>query len=330
MKVVLVTPYYHQQRGNTVTVERISEGLHCCGITTEIISITEENDFPRVASADMVHGFNAYQFYRYWSRMGSLSYPYLVTLTGTDLNHSLFHEQTRNKVIQSLNGVCAIHVFNEEGRDLLWREVPGLQDKTFLIPQGVHHFPPSQCNVMKKEGSFLFVLPAGIRRVKNVPGAISMLTSLYEEDPRIRLWILGPIIEEEEGNKVRNLVEQNAHWIRYLGQIPHRQMGGIYRCADVVLNTSLSEGQSSAILEAMSMGIPVVVSDIEGNRDIVSHGRVGFLYRDEHEFSHYIRRLIKDTELRKKMGIWGKEYVNNHHSSEKEVQTLVNLYWRIV
>lgn len=329
MKVVLVTPNYHQTRGNTVTVQRISEGLQHHGIGTEIVSVTGDH-FPELPSADLVHGFNAYQFHRFWTHRGSSERPYIVTLTGTDLNHSLFHPKTKDSVIQSLHGSRAVHVFNEEARDLLWREVPGLVDKTFLIPQGIHEFSPTHGHVKKEEGSFLFVLPAGIRKVKNVPAAIMMLASLVEENPEIRLWITGPIIENEEGNKVRQLVEQNARWIRCLGQIPHKEMGEIYQCADVVLNTSLSEGQSSAILEAMSMGIPVLVSDIAGNRDILTHGHAGFLYRDEHEFLQYARRLMRDKELRKNMGELGKKYVQAHHSFEKEIQGLLSIYRQVL
>lgn len=326
MKVIMVTPQYHQIRGNTVTVKRISRGLHHIGMTTEIVSLTKEQPFPEIPAGDLVHGFNAHYFSEYWLRRGSKSLPYIVTLTGTDLYQYLFNKQTKDSIIQTLHDAKAIHVFNTKARDTLWKEVHGLQDKTFLIPQGVHNFPLDQSNQEKEVGSFLFVLPAGIRKVKNIISAISMLKSLYEENPKIRLWIMGPIIEEEEGLKVREMIEQDAHWIRYLGQLSHLEMGVIYRSADVVLNTSLSEGQSSAILEAMSMGIPILGSDIAGNRDVVTDGKTGFLYRNEYEFSQYAHRLIQNEELRNEMGALGKAYVKNYHSEEKEIQELTNIY----
>jgi glycosyltransferase involved in cell wall biosynthesis len=330
MKIILVTPHYHQPRGNTVTVERISEGVNRLGMTTEIVSVTEEDNFPQLPSGDLVHGFNAHHFYKYWIQRGSQSVPYMITLTGTDLNHSLFDEQSKDNIIQSLNEAKELHVFNTKARDLLWQEVPGAKEKTFLIPQGIPRLLPAEGNTEKEEGTFLFVLPAGIRRVKDVPAAISMLASLYKQEQRIRLWLVCPILEESEGSKVRELVKQNSQWIRYLGQIPHHEMGTIYRCADVVLNTSLSEGQSSAILEAMAAGFPVLVSDIAGNRDIVTHGTTGFLYGDEHEFALYARRLLENKALRIRMGHSGQEYVKNHHSAEKEVQSLADIYRRIV
>ncbi len=329
MKVVLVTPYYHQPRGNTVTVERISHGLTRLGIYTEIISITRDNAFPQLPPADLVHGFNAYEFHQYWKCRDSSSYPYMVTLTGTDLNYNLFSEKTRDSLIQTLEDSKAIHVFNKESENLLCREVPGVQNKIYVIPQGIYSFPLNQGR-FKKEDTFIFVLPAGIRRVKDIPGAISLLAPLYEQDPRIRLWIVGAIIEKAEWDKVQKLVNDNSQWIRYWGEIPHTKMGEIYGQADVVLNTSLSEGQSSSILESMVMGIPVLVSDITGNRDIVLHGTTGFIYSGKSDFTHYAHRLMEDEDLRGKMGLMGQNYVKTYHSSEKEAKALRNIYQLIL
>ena len=330
MKVVLVTPYYHQPRGNSVTVERISLGLNRLGISTEIISVTKDNKLPPLPSADLVHGFNAYEFYKYWKYRGSSSNPYLVTLTGTDLNHALFSEKTKDRLVQTLKDAKAIHVFNKEAKNVIQHEVQGLRNKIHLIPQGTYSFPTNQGRVEKKGEGFIFLLPAGIRRVKNIASAISLLTPLHEQDPRIRLWIAGPVIEQKEWGKVQKLVHEKSRWIRYWGEIPHAEMGEIYRSADVVLNTSLSEGQSSAILEAMAMGIPVLASNITGNRDIVHHGKTGFLYYGKTDFKHYVRRLMEDEGLRIRMGIMEQKYVRTYHSSEKEALALQNVYRQIL
>lgn len=55
------------------------------------------------------------------------------------------------------------------------------------------------------------------------------------------------------------------------------------RQADVVLNTSISEGQSAAVLEALALGCVVVARRNEGNAAVVAHGETGFLYSDPEE-----------------------------------------------
>jgi len=330
MKIVLVTPYYHQPRGNSVTVERISLGLHGLGITSEILSITKNDPLPKLPAADLVHGFNASEFHYFWDSRGSSRIPYLVTLTGTDINYGLFNEKTRASIIRTLEGAKAIHVFNRAAKELLYQEVPGLKDNIHVVPQGTHVFSPIRVRVKEDPDCFIFVLPAGIRRVKNIPSAISMLAPLCEGNPKIRLWIVGPIIEDGEWDHVQKKIDENSHWIRYWGEVPHAEMGPIYQSADVVLNTSLAEGQSSAILEAMAMGIPVLVSDIAGNREIVQHGKTGFLYHGKQDFAHYVHSLIRDKGLREEMGMMGKKYVQTHHSSESEALALQNIYCQIL
>ena len=65
---------------------------------------------------------------------------------------------------------------------------------------------------------------------------------------------------------------------------------------DILWCTSAYEGQSNSILEAMSFGVPVIASDIPGNRDLVVHNVTGFL-TPEHgdDFRRRSRDLVKRT-----------------------------------
>jgi glycosyltransferase involved in cell wall biosynthesis len=330
MRILLVTPHYEQSRGNTVTVNRMAEGLRKTCHTIDIVSSTDAQLAPIGLEWDLVHGFNANYFYTYWKKQGSPELPYFITLTGTDLNHSLFDDNAKEQVLQCLREAQMVHVFNEKAKELLWQQAPWVSDKTVLIPQGIYVLPERALALDKEEGRFVFLLPAGIRKVKQVPAAIRMLLALHELDPKIRLWIVGPILEQEEGNRVEELVRQHSSWVRYVGQVEHEDMGALYRQSDVVLNTSLSEGQSAAILEAMSLGIPVLASDIPGNRDLVTHGTTGYLYEDEQEFLTYAERLMSDQELRIQLGQAGIQYVQEHHSVERELQSLVAAYCQVI
>ncbi|MFE8699373.1 glycosyltransferase [Cytobacillus sp. FJAT-54145] len=326
MNIVLATPNFHQPRGNTVTVQRIADGLKQSGHTTEIISMTEDSTITSLPKADLVHGFHAYRFFKFKERLNHDIHPYVVTITGTDLNHDLFNEDKREHVILSLTEASAIHVFDEEARQVLVKEIPSTEPKLFTIPQGIVAFPPSQLAFQKEKGTFLFVLPAGIRKVKNVSFAINMLRLLHEKQPHIRLCIVGPVIEEEEGRHISYLVEENNEWVTYLGSIPHVDMGTIYSQTDALLNTSISEGQSSAILEAMGHGLPVLVSDNQGNRNIVHHNQTGLVYRSQHEFLDYAENLVNNNEMRIKLGQSAQSYIDSYHSGKFEVESILKMY----
>ncbi|WP_245804764.1 glycosyltransferase [Halobacillus hunanensis] len=328
VKILLASPNFHQPRGNTVTVQRIANSLEKLAIDTEIISTTEK-EWTTLPTADLVHGFHAYHFYKFMQKLDHKPDPYMVTITGTDLNHDLFDEKKRKDVFASLRGAEAIHVFDDKAKSIIINELPEIEDKIFTIAQGNSDFPGETPPVEKAEDTFLFVLPAGIRKVKNVPAAIHMMQELHDKFPRVRLWLVGPIIEEEEGKTVQELVCQ-YDWVQYLGQVPHSTMGSIYQRADVVINTSHSEGQPSSLIEAMGYSLPVLVSNNPGNQSIVSHLETGFVYNDPNEFLDYSEQIINNNEIKQKIGQQAKQYIIKHHSNTNEANAFVKIYKNII
>jgi glycosyltransferase involved in cell wall biosynthesis len=104
----------------------------------------------------------------------------------------------------------------------------------------------------------------------------------------------------------------------------------VYQEASVVLNTSRFEGgMANSLLEAMAWGRPVLASDIEGNRSLVTDGVTGLLYRDAGDFRDKAGMLIADPALRLKLGMAGHRLVEEHHSPEREAQAYLRLYGEI-
>lgn len=87
---------------------------------------------------------------------------------------------------------------------------------------------------------------------------------------------------------------------------------------------SFREGLPISIMEAMDAGLPCVVSNIRGNRDLIdSNG--GFLFNDFDGLFFGLKKLINDSNLRFKMGSYNKERLK-HFSIEKVVGFHVDLY----
>ncbi|WP_160918005.1 glycosyltransferase [Guptibacillus hwajinpoensis] len=326
MKVILATPFYHQLRGNTITVRRIARGLNEADVETEVISITEQvNSITALKEADLIHGFNAYRFYQF---MKTLSIPitkYTITLTGTDLNHDLTNPNRQHDVIACLRDALAVHVFDEKAKRRILEVLPDLERKLFVIAQGTSS-SSSKRSPKKTSDLFHFLLPAGIREVKNIPFAIKSLQKLRQTHHEVRLTIVGPVIEKKEGELVKEFVLDNDEWVNYEGAIPHSEMEGLYSHADVVLNTSHSEGQSSAILEAMSYGLPVLVSKNKGNLSLVTHNKTGLVYEGVEQFITCALRLVEQESLRQALGQQAAEYVEKHHSATQEITAILSMY----
>lgn len=73
---------------------------------------------------------------------------------------------------------------------------------------------------------------------------------------------------------------------------------------DVFVLSSLQEGFSNALLEAMSVGVPPVASAVGGNPETIQHGRDGFLFpaEDHRALARHLVTLLGDDELRERMG----------------------------
>lgn len=88
------------------------------------------------------------------------------------------------------------------------------------------------------------------------------------------------------------------------------------------------EGLPNVILEAMAAGLPVVASDIPGNRDLVIPGETGWLVAvgDSAGYAKWAERLLSDRDLARRMGAAGRQRVSIEFSVEKMVERFTALY----
>ncbi|MBI1923530.1 glycosyltransferase [Candidatus Poribacteria bacterium] len=101
---------------------------------------------------------------------------------------------------------------------------------------------------------------------------------------------------------------------------------------DIFVLTSLHEGISNTILEAMACGLPVVATNVGGTPEIVEDGKTGILVsvQNPDELAGVIEILIENKELRGKMGKQGRRRVEENFSLERMVKNYEGLYLSLV
>ena len=83
-------------------------------------------------------------------------------------------------------------------------------------------------------------------------------------------------------------ISNQVHLLGY-----RKDVAELYKSADVYLLPSLREGLNVSVMEAMASGLPCIISDIRGNRDLIDEGKGGFLVKsmDARAFAERIMNL---------------------------------------
>ncbi|MCL2743975.1 MAG: glycosyltransferase [Planctomycetaceae bacterium] len=182
-----------------------------------------------------------------------------------------------------------------------------------------------------RQRPFIIGVVARLWAQKRIQDILWAFESLQSINFNFHAFIIGDGPERETLLRMRDNWCLN-HCVHFLGE--RNDVNRIMPCFDVLLNCSGYEGQSNSILEAMSLGIPVIATDIAGNKDLVIDGETGILTPDGgSDFRLRRRTLVKKTlhlleneDLRKEMGSNAIKRVAEHFSLEAMIQRHVEIY----
>jgi glycosyltransferase involved in cell wall biosynthesis len=104
-------------------------------------------------------------------------------------------------------------------------------------------------------------------------------------------------------------------------------MDGLYRRSNILVSTSVREGTSNVILEALAHGLPVIATRVGGTPEILGEGR-GMLTRPDNQADliKAAEALIFNPALRETMAVAGRRYVESHHSMNYLKRHLTGIY----
>lgn len=285
---------YRIYSGNITTIKRIKKLLNL-NETTLI--------------KDHIIGVNAYTF-------GKLVYntdiKFIIILSGTDINIDS-NDKTKFNIIQrTLEKAQYIIAFSVYMIDEICSKFTVNINKIKLINQGISmklksYYYNLRSRFRIPSDKKIYVQIGNLRLVKRP----DYLFDFFSHSKKAVLILIGKIYE------IDYFFPDNVYHINGIEQ------KGIYSCieeADGLINTSISEGMSSSILEAMVLRTPVYAYKNKGNMSIIKDNYNGYLFSSIKIFKFIIRLPIKNIIKN------AYDYVHIHHSiinEKKEYKDII-------
>lgn len=172
--------------------------------------------------------------------------------------------------------------------------------------------------------NFLFV--GRFNEQKNVQSLLDAAALLRDDGRAFRLSIVGdgPLRDELVHRADTLQLGDQLQWRQWLAR---EEMPTLYQSAHCLVNPSHYEGMPNVVLEAMACGIPAVVSDVAGNRDVVAHERSGLVVppNDPRALAHAMARLMADRTLAMTLGAAARAHVEARYSWEATTRAYLEL-----
>jgi len=132
-----------------------------------------------------------------------------------------------------------------------------------------------------------------------------------------------------DGEKRKELEEyiakNNLVHVKLWGQLPREQVINVLSQSHVLVFLSKWEGFPYVILEAMSLGVPVISSDVGGIKEVVDND-CGFLLSNDDRLGVELEKLVNDNNIMIEKGKKAKDKISNHFSVEQMLNNVEKEY----
>lgn len=176
------------------------------------------------------------------------------------------------------------------------------------------------------EGRFVWLAVGRLEAPKDYPNMLHAMHAVKQAYPDTLVLIAGdgPLRASLESLSRSLELEEN---VRFLGV--RRDVPQLMRMADAFVLSSSREGLPNVLLEAQASGLPAVVTDVGGNREVVCEGETGFIVPpgDSSALAERMIHLMRlPNEKLCRMGESGRDRVVEYYSMESVVNRWIGLY----
>ena len=267
-KITLITPAGRGSRaGNRATATRWSRQLQLLGCRVRLVTSGDcpsESQPPDLVMA--LHAWRSHGAIRNW-RQAFPACPLVVVLTGTDVYRFQYsHPDTVLQSFESADVLIGLH-------DCLEEAIPArFHSRLHIVHQSALPLPPHAPTPSKRHFD---VLVAGHLREEKDSLRSAYAVRGLSPPSRLRVVQLGGAHSDDWAQAAREEMAMNPHY-RWLGDLPHWRVRQWMARARLMVISSRMEGGANVVSEACVAGLPVIASDIPGNRGLLGDDYAGY------------------------------------------------------
>lgn len=184
---------------------------------------------------------------------------------------------------------------------------------------------------INKENNIKIISVRDLEWRYNVDLLIKAVPTILLESPKVEFIILG---DGPQKNDLIDLTKQLSieKYVKFLGLVANSEMSEYYKKSTIYISTSLTDGSSIALVEAIACGLFPIVTDIPANREWIIDGINGFLVSQNspEELAIKIIEAINDVSFRKSAYKINQDIVYNRARRTKNMKIMENYYHQLL
>lgn len=221
------------------------------------------------------------------------------------------------------------HITSKPMKVLGYGNIRGIDTNRFSLRPEVM----SIAEKIRGKDVFTFLYVGRLVSDKGINELISAFDRLCLQHTHLRLLLVGYYETEIDPLKEETLkiINRNPS-IEYVGPQTGDQLIGCYAASDCFVFPSYREGFPNTVLEAGAMGIPCIVTDINGSREIIENGVNGLIIPPQNDIALYeaMKHLLHNTDERKRMAMNARPIIESKFDQHFVEKCLSNFYHEII
>jgi glycosyltransferase involved in cell wall biosynthesis len=237
-----------------------------------------------------------------------------------------------------------IFLLNEDNLQTIRQEHIASDATTYFLGSGIdlERFDPNrvdqeavskvrrELNIPKNALVVGFV--ARLVKIKGVPELLQAARIIREHIPELRIVLVGPIDSEKPDFVTPDMAREYGVDDICIFTGMRQDMPEIFAMMDMLTLPSYREGLAYATMEACAMGLPCVLTDIPGNREVIKNGTNGLfvLPGDVKGLAEAIIQMLTNEEMRARMGKASREIALEHFDQLRVFNRVIAEYNRLI